>query len=159
MNNEEIIRLNREYTIFSWAAQAAVDPIPVARAEGVYLWDANDRRYLDFSSQLMNVNIGHSHPRVIQAIKDQADRLLFAAPAFATQPRGELGQALAAIAPGASYGPSKLWPVASFARVADALVRAGARVAVLGAPGEAALTPNMHAPSAPPAINGEVQPC
>jgi taurine--2-oxoglutarate transaminase len=100
MDNQEIIRLNREYTLFSWTAQAAVDPIPVARAEGIYLWDAAGRRYLDFSSQLMNVNIGHSHPRVIQAIKDQADRLLYAAPAFATQARGELGRMLAGITPG-----------------------------------------------------------
>ena len=100
MTNEEIIHLNREYTFFSWTAQAAVNPIPVARAEGVYLWDASGRRYLDFSSQLMNVNIGHSHPQVVQAIKDQADRLLYAAPAFATQARGELGRMLAGITPG-----------------------------------------------------------
>jgi taurine--2-oxoglutarate transaminase len=100
MNNEEIIRLNREYTFFSWAAQEAVNPVPVARADGVYIWDADGQRYLDFSSQLMNVNIGHSHPRVINAIKEQADRLLYAAPAFATQPRGELGRMLAEIAPG-----------------------------------------------------------
>jgi taurine--2-oxoglutarate transaminase len=100
MNNEEIIRLNREYTFFSWAAQEAVNPVPVARADGVYIWDADGQRYLDFSSQLMNVNIGHSHPRVIDAIKEQADRLLYAAPAFATQPRGELGRMLAEIAPG-----------------------------------------------------------
>ena len=100
MNNEEIIQLNRQYTLFSWAAQASVNPIPVAHAEGVYLWDADGKRYLDFSSQLMNVNIGHSHPRVIQAIKDQADQLLFAAPAFATQARGELGRRLAQVTPG-----------------------------------------------------------
>jgi taurine--2-oxoglutarate transaminase len=100
MNNEEIICLNREYTIFSWATQGAVNPIPIARAEGVYLWDADDRRYLDFSSQLMNVNIGHSHPRVVSAIKKQADRLLYVAPAFATEVRGELGRLLAQITPG-----------------------------------------------------------
>jgi taurine--2-oxoglutarate transaminase len=100
MDNEEIIRLNREYTIFSWVAQGAVNPIPVARAEGVYLWDAEGRRYLDFSSQLMNVNIGHRHPRVVAAIKEQADRLLYVAPAFATEVRGELGRLLAQIAPG-----------------------------------------------------------
>jgi len=99
MDNAEIIRLNREYTFFSWAAQSAVNPIPVTRAKGVYLWDADGRRYLDFSSQLMNVNIGHSHPRVVAAIKAQADTLLYAAPAFATQPRGELGRLLAQITP------------------------------------------------------------
>ncbi len=100
MTNEEIVRLNREYTLFSWSAQGALDPIPVARAEGVYIWDAEGRRYLDFSSQLMNVNIGHSHPKVVRAIHEQADRLLYAAPAFATQVRGELGRLLAQITPG-----------------------------------------------------------
>ncbi len=100
MNAQEIVRLNREYTFFSWAVQGTVDPIPMARAEGVYFWDAEGRRYLDFASQLMNVNIGHSHPRVIQAIKEQADRLLYAAPSFATEVRGELGRRLAEIAPG-----------------------------------------------------------
>jgi taurine--2-oxoglutarate transaminase len=100
MNNEEIIRLNREYTFFSWSAQGSVDPIPIARADGVYLWDAEGRRYLDFSSQLMNVNIGHGHPRVVAAIKEQADRLQCVAPAFASEPRGELGRMLAEIAPG-----------------------------------------------------------
>ena len=100
MTNDEIIRLNREYTLFSWSIQGAVDPLPITRAAGVYLWDAEGNRYLDFSAQLMNVNIGHGHPRVIQAIKEQADRLLYAAPSFATQPRGELGRMLAKIAPG-----------------------------------------------------------
>ncbi len=100
MNNEEIIRLNREYTFFSWSAQGTVDPIPIARADGVYLWDAEGRRYLDFSSQLMNVNIGHGNPRVVAAIKEQADRLQCVAPAFASEPRGELGRMLAEIAPG-----------------------------------------------------------
>jgi taurine--2-oxoglutarate transaminase len=92
--------LNREYTIFSWAAQGALDPIPIDRSKGVYLWDPDGRRYLDFSSQLMNVNIGHSHPAVIQAIKDQAERLPYVAPSFATQARAELGRSLAEVTPG-----------------------------------------------------------
>jgi taurine--2-oxoglutarate transaminase len=100
MTGDEIIHLNRAYTFFSWAAQEKVNPIPLERAEGVYLWDADGRRYLDFSSQLMNVNVGHSHPRVVTAIKQQADRLIYAAPAFATQARGELGRLLAQITPG-----------------------------------------------------------
>ena len=100
MTGEEIVRLNREYTLFSWSTQGGLDPVPLVRAEGVYLWDADGKRYLDFSSQLMNVNIGHSHPAVIQAIKEQADQLLYAAPSFATQVRGELGRALAEITPG-----------------------------------------------------------
>ena len=76
MNSQEILQLNREYTLFSWAAQGKLDPIAVDRAEGIYLWDTDGRRYMDFSSQLMNVNIGHGHPAVVQAIKDQSDRLL-----------------------------------------------------------------------------------
>lgn len=100
MTGDDIVRLNRQYTFFSWSAQGAVDPIPVVRAEGVYLWDADGRRFLDFSAQLMNVNIGHSHPRVVAAIKEQADRLLYVAPGFATQVRGELGRKLAELAPG-----------------------------------------------------------
>ena len=100
MNTREIIRQNREYTIFSWSIQGAVDPLAIDRAEGVYLWDVDGRRYLDFSSQLMNVNIGHGHPTVIQAIKDQADRLTYVAPSFATQVRAELGRSLAEVTPG-----------------------------------------------------------
>lgn len=100
MNTREIIRLNREYTFFSWAIQGALDPIAIERAKGVYLWDTDGRRYLDFSSQLMNVNIGHGHPAVIQAIKDQADRLPYVAPSFATEVRAELGRSLAEITPG-----------------------------------------------------------
>ena len=75
---QDIVDLNREYTLFSWSAQGAVDPIPITRAEGVYIWDADGKQYIDFSSQLMNVNIGHGDSRVIQAIKDQADRLTYA---------------------------------------------------------------------------------
>ncbi len=100
MDSQEIIRLNRDYTLFSWATQGTLEPIPIERAKGVYLWDAEGNRFLDFSSQLMNVNIGHGHPVVIQAIKEQAERLPFVAPSFATQVRAELGRNLAEITPG-----------------------------------------------------------
>ena len=100
MTGAEIVQLNREYTLFSWSVQSAVDPIPAVRAEGVYFWDAGGKRYLDFSAQLMNVNIGHQHPRVIQAIQEQAVSLCFVQPAFATEPRGLLGQRLAEVTPG-----------------------------------------------------------
>jgi taurine--2-oxoglutarate transaminase len=100
MTAAEIIRLNKEYTLFSWSAQAAVDPIPAVRSEGVYFWDANGKRYLDFSSQLVNVNIGHQNPKVVRAIQEQAARLCFVQPALATEPRGVLGQMLAELAPG-----------------------------------------------------------
>ena len=100
MTGAEIVRLNKEYTLFSWSAQAAVDPIPVVRTEGVYFWDADGKRYLDFSSQLVNVNIGHQNPKVVKAIQDQAAKMCFAQPALATEPRGVLGKMLAERTPG-----------------------------------------------------------
>jgi taurine--2-oxoglutarate transaminase len=100
MSAQEIVQQNRDYTLFSWSAQAAVNPIPAVRAEGVYFWDADGKRYLDFSSQLVNVNIGHQHPRVVQAIQEQAARLCFVQPALATEPRGILGKMLAERTPG-----------------------------------------------------------
>ncbi len=100
LSAQEMVRLNREYTLFPWTPQATVDPIPAVRAEGVYFWDANGKRYIDLSSQLMNVNIGHQHPKVVQAIQEQAARLCFVQPALATEPRGILGRMLAEILPG-----------------------------------------------------------
>lgn len=96
----EIVDLSREYTFFSWSVQSAVNPIPITRAEGVYFWDADGRRYLDFSSQLMNLNIGHQHPHVVQAIQEQAARLCFAHPSMATEVRGRLGKKIAEVTPG-----------------------------------------------------------
>jgi hypothetical protein len=100
MSAQEVIALNREYTFFSWSVQSAVSPIPVERAEGAYFWDVDGKRYIDFASQLMNVNIGHQHPKVVQAIKDQADKLCYVYPGMATDVRGKLGQLLAEITPG-----------------------------------------------------------
>lgn len=100
LSAEEIVDLCRRYTIYEWSAQGRVDPIPVVRAKGVYFWDARGRRYLDFNSQLMNVNIGHGDERVIRAIQEQAARLPYVNPFMATEPRARLGQMLAEIAPG-----------------------------------------------------------
>jgi taurine--2-oxoglutarate transaminase len=96
----EIISLNREYTFFSWSIQNAVAPIPIIKGEGVYFWDADGKRYLDFSSQLMNLNIGHQHPKVVKAIQEQAGKLCFAHPGMATEPRGLLGKKIASVTPG-----------------------------------------------------------
>ena len=96
----EIVDLNKEYTFYSWSNQGQVHPIPVTRAEGVYFWDADGKRYLDFASQLVNTNIGHQHPKVVKAIQEQAAKLTFASPSMATEPRGFLGKKLAEIAPG-----------------------------------------------------------
>jgi len=100
MSSEEIVRLSREHTFFSWSAQAAIDPIAIDRAEGVYLYTPEGQRILDFNSQLMSVNIGHGDRRVIDAITAQAAKLQFVQPAFATEPRARLGQKLAEILPG-----------------------------------------------------------
>jgi taurine---2-oxoglutarate transaminase len=97
---EEILRLNREYTFFSWSAQAKINPIVIDRAEGIHFWDPDGKRYIDFNSQLMSVNIGHGDRRVADAIAEQAHRLAFAAPQFATAVRGRLGQLLAELTPG-----------------------------------------------------------
>lgn len=100
MDSKEIVSKNREYTFFSWSTQNQVNPIPVASAKGVYFFDTDGKRYLDFSSQLMNTNIGHQHPDVVQAIKDQADRICFVHPGNATQVRGDLGEKIAQVTPG-----------------------------------------------------------
>jgi len=97
---KEIVSLNREYTFFSWSVQAQVNPIPMTKAEGIYFWDADGKRYLDFSSQLMNLNIGHQHPKVVKAIQDQAAALAYAHPSMATEPRGLLGKKIAEVTPG-----------------------------------------------------------
>jgi taurine--2-oxoglutarate transaminase len=100
LTTDEILRLNREYTFFSWSAQAKINPIVIDRAEGVYFWDPDGKRYLDFNSQLMSINIGHGNKRVADAIAEQANKLAFAAPQFATEVRGRLGELLATVTPG-----------------------------------------------------------
>ena len=100
MTVEEIVALNRAHTFFSWSVQGAIDPIAVDRAEGVWLYTPDGNRILDFNSQLMSVNIGHSDRRVVEAITEQATKLQYVQPAFATEVRGRLGKKLAEILPG-----------------------------------------------------------
>lgn len=100
MSGEQIVALSRQHTIFEWSAQSKVDPIPVARAKGIYFWTPEGKRYIDFNSQLMCVNIGHGDERVVRAIQDQAAVLAYANPFMATEPRARLGAKLAEICPG-----------------------------------------------------------
>jgi taurine--2-oxoglutarate transaminase len=100
MTSEEIARLTREHTFFSWSVQGALDPIAIDRAEGVYLYTPEGQRILDFNSQLMSVNIGHGDRRVVDAITAQALKLQYVQPAFATEIRARLGAKLAEILPG-----------------------------------------------------------
>ena len=100
MSSQEIVRLSRAHTFFSWSVQGALDPIAIDRAEGVYLYTPEGERILDFNSQLMSVNIGHGDRRVIDAITAQASRLQYVQPAFVTEIRARLGAKLAEILPG-----------------------------------------------------------
>ena len=100
MTSEEVVRLSREHTFFSWSVQGAIDPIAVDHAEGVYLYTPEGKRILDFNSQLMSVNIGHGDRRVVDAITEQATKLQYVQPAFATEIRARLGAKLAEILPG-----------------------------------------------------------
>ena len=100
MSGQEIVDLTKKHTLFEWSAQSKVDPIPVARAKGIYFWTPEEKRFIDFNSQLMSVNIGHGDERVIRAIHEQAQTLAYANPFMATEPRARLGVKLAQITPG-----------------------------------------------------------
>src|SRR2546426_7030724 len=100
MTSDEIIKLSKKHTIFEWSPQGSFDPIPVARAKGCYFWTPDGKKYLDFNSQLMCVNIGHADDRVVRAIAEQAAVLPYANPFLATEPRAKLGAKLAEITPG-----------------------------------------------------------
>src|SRR5690606_77562 len=100
MNSEEMIQQCKEHTLYTWAATGGVNPLPVARAEGVYLYTPEGERILDFNSQLMSVNIGHSHPKVIAAMKKQLDELIYVFPGTATEVRARVSKRLAELVPG-----------------------------------------------------------
>jgi taurine--2-oxoglutarate transaminase len=91
---------DRKHVFHSWSAQSMINPIVVAGGEGAWFWDDAGRRYLDFSSQLVNVNIGHQHPKLVAAIKEQADRLCTIAPIHANDARSEAARLIAEVAPG-----------------------------------------------------------
>jgi taurine---2-oxoglutarate transaminase len=97
---EEIIEDNQRYTLFSWSKQKGSNPIAVKYGEGVYLYDYNGKRYIDFSSGLMNVNIGHGDQRVTKAVVEQMQQVAYVTPSCVTKVRGELGKKLAEICPG-----------------------------------------------------------
>ncbi len=96
----QVVSDAKQYVLHSWSIQDALDPIPVAGGDGCYFWDFDGKRYLDFASQLVNVSIGHQHPRVVAAIKEQAEKLCTIGPPMATEPRSTLARMLAEITPG-----------------------------------------------------------
>jgi len=100
MSQSEVKKYDKEFVVHSWSVQSALDPIVITKTKGVEMWDENGKRYLDMTSQLMNQNIGHQHPKVVQAIKDQAEKVCFVAPGVAYETRSFLGKALAEVTPG-----------------------------------------------------------
>ena len=96
----QIVEDAKEYVLYSWSTQDAINPIPVAGAEGRHFWDYDGKRYLDFASQLVNVSIGHQHPKIIAAIKEQAERLCTIGPPMASESRSLLGRLLEEVTPG-----------------------------------------------------------
>ena len=97
---DKVISENMDYTLFSWSKQKGIAPLAIERAEGVYLYDIDGKRYLDFSSGLMNVNIGHGNQRVTRAVMDQMQQVSYVTPSCVTEVRGEVGKKLADICPG-----------------------------------------------------------
>ena len=95
-----IIQNNEDHTLFSWSKQKGTNPIAVKYAKGVYLYDHDGKRYIDFSSGLMNVNIGHGNQRVTEAVMKQMQEVSYVTPSCVTKVRGELGKRLAEICPG-----------------------------------------------------------
>ena len=105
INHNELVKKNKSTTLTSWMKQNAWHPLSMVRANGIYFWDADDKRYLDWSSQLINVNIGHTHTHVVETIQEQASRLSHAFPGIAIEPRARLGELLHEIVP-VSHGKS-----------------------------------------------------
>ena len=97
---EQIKQIDKRHVVHSWTVNETLDPLVVERAEGVYFWDSTGRKYLDFSSQLVNMNVGHQHPKVVEAIKAQVDKLCYISPSMATSARALAAEAIAQIAPG-----------------------------------------------------------
>ena len=96
---QEVLKLDREHVFHSWSAQGTLNPMLIQGAEGSYVWDYDGKRYIDFSSQLVNTNIGHQHPKLVKAIQDQAAKLSTIAPQHANDVRGEAAKKIADLAP------------------------------------------------------------
>jgi taurine--2-oxoglutarate transaminase len=97
---QQIVEDAKRYVLHSWSVQDAIQPIPVAGGEGCWFWDYDGNRYLDFASQLVNVSIGHQHPKIVAAIKEQAEKLCTIGPPMATEPRSTLARLLSEVTPG-----------------------------------------------------------
>src|SRR5512146_2043460 len=90
LNGQEVVDLSRKHVFFSWSVQQDMHPIAVESGQGIFFWDKDGKRYYDFSAQLMNLNIGYQHPKVVAAIQAQAAVLTAAQPSMATEPKAVL---------------------------------------------------------------------
>lgn len=97
---DQALSNDRSHVFHSWSAQSQINPVVITAASGSRFWTEDGRSYLDFTSQLVNMNIGHQHPRLVEAIKEQADRLCTVAPSFANDMRSEAARLIAERAPG-----------------------------------------------------------
>jgi taurine---2-oxoglutarate transaminase len=99
LTSQQVVELTKQLNYGTWRFQKSWNPLHIADAEGCYFTDGNGKRYLDLSSQLMCVNLGHKNPAVIAAIAEQAEALAYASPAFATDARAELSRILLDVLP------------------------------------------------------------
>ena len=92
MTGAEIKAMDLKYNLHSWSKQGNLNPMVITKAEGIYLWDSDGKRYMDMSSELVNSNVGHGNKEIVAAIKEQADKFCFLSPAFALEPRAKLAK-------------------------------------------------------------------
>lgn len=99
MNGNEIKEMQVKYTLQSWSKQKGINPVPIERADGIYMWDFEGNRYSDMSSQLVNLNVGHNCRPIIEAIKEQAEKYCYLSPAYGSEPRAELSKMIIDLMP------------------------------------------------------------
>lgn len=100
IKSDEYYQESLDHSLFSWSKQKGLSPWHISHGKGVYLYTVDGKRILDFSSQLMNVNIGHGHPAVAEAVQKQMAQVSYIAPNMVTDVRGQLAAKLAEITPG-----------------------------------------------------------
>ena len=92
LSGEQVKAYHKQYNLQSWSKQGSINPIPVEKAEGIYIWDYEGNRYTDMSSQLVNLNVGHGNRRIIDAIKEQAEQFCYMGPSYAVESRSLLAK-------------------------------------------------------------------
>ncbi|MDD5794061.1 MAG: aminotransferase class III-fold pyridoxal phosphate-dependent enzyme [Clostridiales bacterium] len=99
MNGAEIKEMSLKYNLQSWSKQKGLNPIPIEKADGIYMWDYDGNRYTDMCSQLVNLNVGFGNKKIADAIKEQVDKYCFIAPSYATEPRAKLAKMIIDLMP------------------------------------------------------------